>query len=41
MPEMKLIEFVNRVGSDEVAHNEQSHLNLHYLLSILQILNRM
>ena len=32
-------EFVNSVDSDEAAHNEPFHLNIHYLPSSLRVLN--
>ena len=36
---MKIGEFVNSVDSDEVAHNEPPHLDLHCLLYSLCSLN--
>ena len=38
-PNRKIVEFVNRVDPDEVAHNEPPHLDLHCLPSSLEILN--
>ena len=39
-PQMKKVEFANRVDLDEVAYNEPPHLNLHCLSSGLRNLNR-
>ena len=39
VPIMKNVEFTNNIVLSEVAHNEQSHLDLHCLPSILRILN--
>ena len=33
VPKIKITEFANSVDPDEVAHNEQPHLDLHYLSS--------
>ena len=39
VPEMKLklVEFVNSIEPDEMAHNEPPHLDLHCLLSCLDM----
>ena len=35
----KIVQFANSIDPDEVAHNEPSHLGLHYLLYSLRALN--
>ena len=39
VPKMKIVEFVNSVDSDEVAHNEPPLLDLHCLVYSLCSLN--
>ena len=39
VPDMKVAEFAKMIDPDEVAHIEPPHLDLHYLLSSLSILN--